>query len=1127
VNVTLHVYQRDYRQLVRWTTIGLGPHTTVRQARSSAKVEEAMVERLKGLVGEMTPAQLELLQPRRGLSLTRVRLEMVLYGETGRRRHTGLFPLILEPRSAGPGRSLTVAYHPERQLEWFPVAADRASLEAQVGTYFAERWADLPDEELVELQWRGRERLRLLSFAATPRTLLDQLPDRKAGVWDDLSADPLRRSGRPRPRAPKVLREIGVDETVSAARGSLPCGTPRSPYREELQRLLGGTRVSSVVVLGPSGVGKTTILNQWVADQLDADGYRSHHNLDRVRHVWSVSGTRIIAGMSYLGEWEQRCTDLLHEAAGARIALRINDLHAFGRIGRSRGSDRNLAEFFRASVAAGDLLVIGECTPEEWQRLEDDSPAFAALFAPLRVASAAPGETLRIMLHEARRLEAGHRVRIHPLTYRSILELGGALFPATALPGRALDVLRELARRGAPAPSEAEEERDEEPPWSDLDGSDVLELLAEKTGLPRALLQPDVPLDPQDVEDDLGSRVQGQPEAVRAAADLILRIRAGLTDPRRPFGVYLLAGPSGTGKTELAKAIASVLYGGSARLLRLDMGEFSGGDAVSRLIGDLWEPEGLLTQRVREQPFCVVLFDEIEKAHPAVFPLLLQLLDDGRLTDASGHTADFTRAVIVMTTNLGASSQAALGFAEARAEADAGLRRALEEFFAPELRNRIDRVVRFAPLSETAAKGIARKELGALLARWGLVERNVFVSCGDAALRHIVAAGFDPTYGARTVKRYLEQEVGTLLADEIVQGTRASMRVLHLYPRDGSLGLHAQALTEAEGATAPHAVAALLDESPRELRERLPEALAILDQLLSDESLATLSTAISQHLAALNRGEPGHADAIYHMDALRGQLRRLRGRIGYHVGRPGAERWELLETLAEAQFFRRALQKIQEPQQHGVLVTLARLGLGRRPEASGTGEGLLEAMALALSRSRGQLEGFAAAVDGGRPLVHEPAELSDLEEALRERPAVLVLKLSGVCLLDYLAAETGCHLWRSLAFGTEIVRAEVASAHPDHSARSALEERAAAVRDFASALDSGSVPLPQDPDGLLPAVREIRFDPPAAGQRSPLEVQDFVLGHAETVAAASIAEVLPRLWTLRMLSVTDTEEAPC
>ncbi len=373
--------------------------------------------------------------------------------------------------------------------------------------------------------------------------------------------------------------------------------------------------------------------------------------------VWRITGKRLIAGMSYLGQWEERCLAVLDDARKRRGILWIEDLHLFGRLGQSRQSESSFADFFRGPVRRGDLAVIAELTPAQFARLKRDAPGLAEALALVSVPAASAVETSQLLLHEIRALETRTQVELHPFVPRTALELGRALFPWRARPGVAIEIVQRVAHDAATRQGEARKE---------IGPSDVLDYLARATGLSAKLISLDEPLDPAEVEAAFAARVIGQPDATRAATDVILRVRAGLSDPNRPVSVMLFTGPTGTGKTELATGIAEYLYGAGERLLRIDMGELSGPDAVARLIGDRWNLDGLLTSRVHAQPFCVVLLDEIEKAHPQALHLLLQLFDEGRLTDAKSEVASFASAVVIMTSNLGSRNAAPIGFGETR-----------------------------------------------------------------------------------------------------------------------------------------------------------------------------------------------------------------------------------------------------------------------------------------------------------------------------------------------------------------------------------------------------------------------------------------------------------------------------
>ncbi len=1127
--LTVPVYQKKEGGQLEWTTLGIGPHTRARRGRHPGKLQQGLTDELRDIVAKLEPRELEAFQLARGTQLERVRLELVLRGAGQRRKVSGLCPLVVEPRWASESRRLVLAYHPQRQTEWFPVR-EGASLVEQATAFFQTAWIDLDEEQIGELWSNGRDLIKLVSFAATPRSLLDSLPKRPRGVWDDLRDD---RRAEQRSGGLKVLPELGVNLTTQAAESALEIGSPRPVFREQLRLALCGAKKQPVIVVGAPGAGKTTLLHRAVADLLSSDDYDTHRNLDRAHAVWRIAGKRIIAGMSYLGDWEQRCVDLLADVRSARVVLFVEDLHLFGRIGRTRESDRNLADIFRGPLARGEIVMVGEATSDQLRQLEDDAPAFASHFTRIHVPPADTAETFRLMVHEMRALEPRHDVAFAPDALAATLDVGAALLPGHALPGKAIDLMRQLARDGA---GTAERTRP-------LAARDVLALLSSRTGLPRALIEPGTALDPKDVEAQLGSQVMGQPEAVRAATDLVVRIKTGLVDPSRPYGVLLFAGPTGTGKTELAKALAEYLYGSASRLLRFDMSELSGSDAAARLVGDRWAPDGILTRAVREQPFVVVLLDEIEKAHPRVHNLLLQIFDEGRLTDAAGETASFTNAVIVMTSNLGARSRAAVGFAE---EGDAAEKlreeasrhehlEAVRAFFSPELFNRIDRVVPFRPLTRESARAIAAKELAKLLSRRGLVDRHVFVTTQPGVVDRVVRDAFRAPDGARSLKRWLENTIATRLTEHLVGSPPATMQLVELIETEAGISVRAESLRERDAVDATWELERLEKLPFAAIEAYVANEVRFLGELATGPELESLSEEIRHHLRQHGLGHRESADQLFNLEAMRTQIhdfgarmdrltRAFRGdeydeleltSLGYaalpkdgHVQRvrlfdrrstvlapPRPVRAELLECIAESAFLRRALGRVRDPSQHAAFLDVARVGDPAKVGRFGIAEnGLFEWLARAYAEGRGECHGFAAQTLDGRVVEGSGEQLDDAVAAGLRR---VVVKQVGLGVLDFFELETGCHIRHSLSAPPEIARVHVSAAGADRSSASVLAE-----------------PIAQR---LLPAVRTIRFEPSRRpGQASALALEDYAMAVALDLQVRELRDALDRLWQIRM-----------
>jgi ATP-dependent Clp protease ATP-binding subunit ClpC len=565
----------------------------------------------------------------------------------------------------------------------------------------------------------------------------------------------------------KSLEEETRDLVQASREGLLPAVHFRDTLAEEVLEHLDNNR--SVLLIGDSGVGKTAVIHA-VARKM---ARRKTGGLAELSTAMMMSGTR------YLGEWQSKATAIAKAATAEGTVLFFTDAWNLPKTGRTAQNDNNLLDALRPHLTSQKITLLAEASPD-MVRLMERQKGFVALFHKITVPPLDPKQVDGCLDRAARGLDES----LDESPREALVKLTTRFLPSRPQPGPALRLLEQVHDY------RMEKEGVGEPVV--LDSALVERVFSVYSGLPLFVVSRHVTRPASEIRAWFEERIVGQREAIEAVVETIALFKAGLHDPGKPLGTFLFVGPTGVGKTELARALASFLFGSAHRLLRFDLSEFKDYHSYETLIGNAKSPErpATLVDPVRAQPFQVVLFDELEKAHSNVWDLLLGLLDEGRLTPPDGTTVDFRNCIVICTSNVGAlDSGKHVGFGSG--PDDSGRRRAvlraLEGHFRPEFLNRFQHVTVFHQLSAKQVKLVARHEIRRILARDGIAGRNLVVEVDDAALDLVIERGYDVRYGARALKREIQRQLVLPLAMTLMERSVEPGAILHLRAKDGHI----------------------------------------------------------------------------------------------------------------------------------------------------------------------------------------------------------------------------------------------------------------------------------------------------------------------------------------------------
>ena len=708
-------------------------------------------------------------------------------------------------------------------------AGDRWVIVPRVGhTFYVEQ--DEPLDDAI----RSEIRRLIASQEVTPWELYGLFPARahrldvleiplvvspRAGTGPGASLRKIIAEKARRKRAVEVLAIVATPLHVTERSASPPPLVARDAELQQLKTLLEGQERLGVLLLGPEHAGKTALVRAFLAGSGSL--------------VYATSGAQLVAGMSGLGEWQERIREVMDAIHTLNATLYFEDLEDL-LLSRNENGGIDFAGSMRPWLDEGKVRILAELRTDRLDTLEGRNAGFFACLSRLRVDPLTPASTLlalqKRVAHDA--VTEARRARVNLDALPTLVDLAERYLHHGSFPGKAVRLYNDLRSAHDRDPSIGG------PPPA-LGRKELYRVFSLSTGVPEFLLRDDAALRVEDLSAALSRQIIGQEPAIAALAATIGVIKAGLQPAGKPLATFLFVGPTGVGKTELSRALADLLFQSPERMVRFDMSEFMTPDAAERLIRGTDRSDGLLTRRVREQPFCVILLDEIEKAHPAVFDLLLQVCGEGRLTDAAGRTAYFHNAILIMTSNLGATEKRTrAGFGGSTTSDEAHYQRLASATFRPELVNRIDHIVPFRGLSREEVQRVTRLAVAKMRRRRGLDEAGVVLDVSEAALTRFGEDGYSELYGARALRRHLDEHLAGPLSRQLARLGGESKDLFI------DISLASEAETKHEGV-----LVSTTETGPFRLEIRRRKSLKAAQQVHGEAEIARLRREVDRFLA--------------------------------------------------------------------------------------------------------------------------------------------------------------------------------------------------------------------------------------------------------------------------------------